>query len=65
MVGLNLSSYETLMAGSSNGPVVVPGEPGESLIVEKLSGDQPHFAQLSDSQLELLWDWIASGAIEE
>ncbi|NIR62636.1 MAG: hypothetical protein GWN61_01460 [candidate division Zixibacteria bacterium] len=65
MVGLNLSSYETLMAGSNNGPVVIPGEPDNSLILQKLIADPPHFAQLSDSQLEYLRDWIANGAVEK
>ena len=33
--GLNLDSYENIMAGSENGPVVVPFEPYESLLYVK------------------------------
>ena len=33
--GLNLDSYENIMAGSENGPVVIPFEPYESLLYVK------------------------------
>jgi hypothetical protein len=49
-------------AGSENGPVIVPGSPDESRIIEVLTGG--HFAQLSDDQLALLRQWIADGAPE-
>jgi PKD repeat protein len=34
LAGLNLMSYEGVMAGSDNGPVVISGDPGNSKIVE-------------------------------
>ena len=43
--GLNLDSYENIMAGSENGPVVVPFEPYESLLYVKCTAD---FLQNSD-----------------
>jgi mono/diheme cytochrome c family protein len=60
--GLRVIDYESLMAGSENGPVIVPGSPDESRIIEVLTGG--HFAQLSDDQLALLRQWIADGAPE-
>jgi mono/diheme cytochrome c family protein len=62
--GLNLTSYATAMAGSRNGPVIVPGDPGASLLVEKQSGAQPHFGQLAPEELQRVVDWIKAGAPE-
>ena len=42
--GLNLDSYENIMAGSENGPVVVPFEPYESLLYVKCT---PEFLENS------------------
>jgi nitrate/TMAO reductase-like tetraheme cytochrome c subunit/mono/diheme cytochrome c family protein len=64
MKGLNLSTYEGIMTGSSSGPVVIPGDPENSLIYQELTGTTPHFAQLTNSQLELLKAWIEAGAPE-
>jgi mono/diheme cytochrome c family protein len=62
--GLNLSTYQTAMAGSSSGPVIVPGDLAASLVVEKQSGDQPHFGQLTPDELETVIAWIEAGAPE-
>ena len=43
--GLNLDSYENIMAGSENGPVVVPFEPYESLLYVKCT---PEFLENPD-----------------
>ena len=53
------------MKGSSNGPVIVPGDPAQSLLVQKQSGPQPHFGQLTPDQLQLVIDWIKAGAPEK
>jgi hypothetical protein len=54
------------LAGSDNGPVIVPSDPDASPIVEKMANNEsPHFAQLTDQELELLIDWIAIGAPEK
>ena len=37
--GLNLDSYQNIMMGSSNGAVVVPFKPYESLLYTKCSGE--------------------------
>ncbi len=60
--GLSVADYDALMAGASSGPVVVPGDPEGSGIVEVLRGG--HFAQLSEAELDLLIEWIANGAPE-
>ena len=62
--GLNLTTYQGVMAGSQNGPVIVPGDSGASLLVQKQSGDQPHFGQLTPDELELVKKWIDAGAPE-
>jgi hypothetical protein len=59
-----VTTYETLLQGSQNGPVIEPGDPQGSLIVQKLTGETPHFAQLSDQELDFLQEWIEAGAPE-
>jgi nitrate/TMAO reductase-like tetraheme cytochrome c subunit/mono/diheme cytochrome c family protein len=63
--GLNVAAYDTLMKGSESGPVIVPNDPQGSLLVQKQSGDQPHFGQLTPDELELVIQWINSGAVEK
>jgi hypothetical protein len=58
--GLQVTEYQTLMAGGQNGPVILPGSPDESLIVVKMS--EEHAARLSGDDLQKLIDWIAAGA---
>ncbi len=62
--GLDVSSYATLMAGGASGPAIQRGNPDGSLLIVKLTGDQPHFAQFSADELDLLREWIAAGAPE-
>ena len=63
--GLNVITYETLMKGSESGAVVVPNDPQGSLLVQKQSGDLPHFGQLTPDELGLLITWINAGAPEK
>jgi nitrate/TMAO reductase-like tetraheme cytochrome c subunit/mono/diheme cytochrome c family protein len=63
--GLNLGSYQTAMAGGEDGPVIIPGDPQNSLLIQKQSGSQPHFGQLSTSDLEMVTQWIEAGAPEK
>lgn len=60
--GLTVTDYASLMAGSSSGLVIVPGDPDGSRIVEVQRGQ--HYAQLNEEQLSLLIEWIANGAPE-
>lgn len=63
--GLDLTTYSGAMKGSTNGLVIVPGDPEGSLLVQKQSGEQPHFGQLSGEELKLVTEWIKSGAPEK
>ncbi len=62
--GLLLTTYEQIMAGSDNGPVVIPGDPDNSLLVTMLvEGKMPkRGAKLSPEQVQLISDWVAAGA---
>jgi hypothetical protein len=68
-VGLDLTSYENVMAGSDNGPVVIPGDPEGSPIVQitapprnhaKDVGGEPLSPETKDKQRA----WILEGAMD-
>jgi hypothetical protein len=52
------------MTGGVNGSVITPGDPEKSLLIQKVAGAQPHFAQLTSQELDLVKKWIAGGAPE-
>ena len=60
--GLDLSTYEGLMAGSESGAVLVPGDPEASLLIQRQSGASDHFGQVLDDELEALRAWVRDGA---
>jgi mono/diheme cytochrome c family protein len=64
--GLSLASRGGLLRGGENGPAVVPGKPGESLLIEMVSGAAPEMPQkdrpLSREQVEGLRRWVEQGA---
>lgn len=62
--GLNLTTYQGVLDGGASGPAIVPGNSDASLLVQKQSGESPHFGQLTPEQLNLVIDWINSGAPE-
>lgn len=62
--GLDVSSYASLMAGGQSGAAIVAGDPQNSLLVQKQSGEQPHFAQLNPDELQMVIEWINAGAPE-
>jgi cytochrome c553 len=61
--GLTVTDYASLMAGSSSGPVIVPGDPDGSRLVEVQRGE--HYTQLNEMELDRLIEWIANGATEQ
>lgn len=61
-MGLNVTTYATLLVGGDDGPVVVPGDPENSPIVQVQAGE--HYANLDDETLALLEQWITAGAPE-
>jgi len=67
--GLTLTSYTNLMAGTSqNGPVVVPGDAANSLIIRRINGIGGLMPQggpaLSVSTIATIETWINQGALD-
>jgi mono/diheme cytochrome c family protein len=63
-LGLNLTTYEGVMAGSDYGTVIEPGSPDASLLIEMIaSGDMPQEGDpVPPEELEVIRTWIAEGA---
>jgi uncharacterized membrane protein len=63
--GLSFASYETLMTGSNNGPVIVAGDAANSLLVQMLQkGKMPKRGpKLTPEQVQIIIDWINAGAL--
>ena len=66
--GLDLTSYDNLMAGDSeNGPVIIPGDHASSLLWQKVnSGVMPpgNNEDLNSDEIDLIAAWIDEGALE-
>jgi mono/diheme cytochrome c family protein len=62
MKGLNLSSEDGARKGSESGPVLVPGNPDESVLYQKIrSGSMPMGKpHLSDKEIQTVFNWIKS-----
>ncbi|HUB51653.1 MAG TPA: c-type cytochrome domain-containing protein [Terracidiphilus sp.] len=68
--GLRLDSYEQLMKGGSDGPVVVPGDPTHSLLFERITLPRDNTkampadgrAPLKPEEIALIQSWIDQGA---
>jgi len=62
--GFDARTYEALLTGSWNGPVVEPGDAEASYLVELIvSGDMPKRApRLLPGEIEIITDWINAGA---
>ncbi|MEZ6119500.1 MAG: DUF1549 domain-containing protein [Pirellulaceae bacterium] len=64
--GLSLSSSTALGQGGESGPLVSPGDPDASLLMDMVSGSEPQMPQdaapLSVAQIATLRQWIAEGA---
>jgi len=65
MKGLDVLSYSGLMKGSESGPVVKPGDPDGSLLVQVQSAAKKHFGQLTPDELAKVIQWIKEGAVEK
>jgi hypothetical protein len=65
--GLRLDSRDGLRRGGDSGPAVVPGEPGESLLVEALNFEDlkmPPTGKLPDEVVARFEAWVKQGAID-
>ncbi len=62
--GLDMKSYSALLAGSERGAVVVPGDANGSRLAQLVvNGKMPKRGpKLSSEQVQLILDWINSGA---
>lgn len=69
--GWDGTSYEAVINTGNNAPVVIPGDPENSLLAQKLLGTQtegaimPPAGKLPDAEIQIILDWIAAGALEE
>lgn len=63
--GLSMLSYDELMAGSFNGPVVLPGNADGSLLVDLIArGKMPNRGpKVTEGELQIIKDWINQGAL--
>jgi cytochrome c len=64
--GLDLSTAKGLNAGAEGNPVVAPGKPDDSRLIEVVSGITPEMPKngkpLSPNEVHILREWIAAGA---
>lgn len=68
--GLRLDTVAAMLQGSSDGPVIQPGHPSQSRIIQRVTATDiedrmppEHEGEpLTASQVKLLSDWIAAGA---
>src|SRR5262249_35536962 len=65
--GLRLDSREAMLRGGKTGPAIVPGDPDKSLLITALrqTGElkMPKGGKLKSDQIEVLAQWIRSGAL--
>ena len=64
--GLMLNSYAAVLAGGTDGAVVVPGDAAGSVLVRLITeGKMPkNSSPLSVEQITLISDWINAGALD-
>ncbi|HWE04617.1 MAG TPA: c-type cytochrome domain-containing protein [Tepidisphaeraceae bacterium] len=67
--GLDLSTYQTALAGSNNGVVINSGDPDGSLLYKAVTHAEeptmpPKKDKLPDKELAIIKAWIAGGALE-
>ena len=62
--GLNLSTYTDAMQGGASGPVILPGDGANSLLVTvQQAGGHP--GQLTPEEIAQVIEWIDAGALEK
>jgi len=62
--GLNLTTYADAMRGGVSGPVIVPGDGANSLLVMKQQAGG-HPGQLIPEEIAQIIEWIEAGALEK
>jgi uncharacterized membrane protein len=63
--GLDMRTYDTLMAGSFKGPDVVAGNADKSLLIQLiLDGKMPkRGTKLTPEQIQIITNWVNAGAL--
>ncbi len=63
--GLDVRLRRTMVAGGDTGPALVPGRPGDSLLLHRVRGGEmpPGKRKLTKDETALLERWIAGGAV--
>ena len=68
--GLNLTTYSTTMTGGNSGAIIVAGDHANSELYNRITlpesaqGDMPPTGSLSQSDIDLISQWIDEGALE-
>jgi hypothetical protein len=62
--GLDISSYQSLLAGGVSGPGIVANDLEASLVYARQTEATPHYIQLDEDQVKQLEEWILAGAPE-
>ena len=67
MSGLDLRTRQTLLQGGKRGAAIVPGDPGQSLLYQAVTGSgdfkmPPGKDTLSSAEISTIREWIAGGA---
>jgi mono/diheme cytochrome c family protein len=64
--GLRLDARETVLAGGSTGPAIIPGSPKDSLLVDAINyGETYHMppkSKLPPAEIATLTEWVQRGA---
>ncbi len=68
--GWDASSYTSVLGTGNNAPVVIPGDPENSLLAQKMLGTQsvgnimPPAGLLPEEETQVILDWIEEGALD-
>ncbi|MGB0580090.1 MAG: c-type cytochrome domain-containing protein [Limisphaerales bacterium] len=62
--GLSLATFTAIMKGGENGPVIIPGKPAESILVQLIESDKmpAKSKPLTEEFKTDIREWIAEGA---
>lgn len=66
--GWDSTTYQTAMTSGDHGPVIIPGNTADSILAQSILGKgdapMPPLESLSQSDIQIILDWIAAGAPE-
>ena len=68
--GWDASTYTSVLGTGNNAPVVIPGDPENSLLGQKMNGTQsigdimPTAGLLPEDEIQVIRDWIEEGALD-